>query len=411
MFRAYATCNIYGIVPVMVILFSLAINECQAQNLNSTYYKNAKGLCDGILIDLGDLISKRTPTIDQIEFSENTFSLPSKCVANLNDKLLLQIVAYKRQDSANAQSIINNYCAHMRGWVEYHPGTCQAGGPPPICPVNHWYQSPYQATQDFYNERNKIFNERLRNLNGIKKSLMLEACNCWLNDLKGHSIGKTNYKTKVFQSDKNQSYQSTEIKLPCVNGNCPTGFTCVNGYCVEKSIESNIEDNTLLKKEYQPIIADKLVDMATDKVLDYVAQKFKQIALLKTFYNAATENPYSQVVTGVFENTQMGTYTHIYQNELVKAQTSAAKLESLYEEQRRYKNNQNMTTDNIEERKTEMAKYRSELARDIFNIAEAADGIMREKELGSCSCYNVLNYQTSIVTSSIRNLVDKKIVW
>jgi hypothetical protein len=396
---------------MMVILFSLTINECQAQNSNSAYYRNAKGLCNGIIIDLGDLISKRTPTIDQIGFSESVFSLPSKCVANLNDKLLLQIEAYKKQDSANAQSIINNYCAHMRGWVEYHPGTCQAGGPPPICPVNHWYQSPYQATQEFYNERNKIFNERLRNLNSKKESLMQETCNCWLNELKVHGIGETIYKTKVFQSDKNQSYQSAEIKVPCVNGNCPTGFICVSGYCVEQSIESNINENTLLNGGAQAEIVGKLGDIATDKVLDYVTQQFKQIALLKTFYNAVTKNPYSQVATGVFENSQMGTYAHIYQNELVKAQTNAAKLESLYEEQKRYKNNQNMTTDNIEERKTEIAKYRSELGRIIFNIEDAADGMTREKELGSCSCYDVLTYQTSLVTQSIKNLIDKKIVW
>jgi hypothetical protein len=395
---------------MIVILFSSTISRCQAQNENSVY-KNAKGLCNGIVIDLGDLIDKRTPNIDQIEFSGNAASLPSKCVADLNDKLLLQIEAYKRQDSANAQSIINNYCAHMRGWVEYHPGTCQAGGPPPLCPVDHWYQSPYQATQQYYIERNKIFNERLSNLTDKKKSLMQEACSCWLNDLKEHGVVKINHKTKVFQSDKNQSYQTTEIKLPCVNGGCPTGFVCVNGYCVEQSIESNIKDNTLLNESSQQAIIDKLGDIATDKVLDYIAEKFKTLALLRGFYNAATKNQYSQVITGVFENTEMGTYAHIYQNELVKAQTNVVKLESLYEEQRRYKSNQNMTTDNIEERKTEIAKYRSELGRIIFNIEDATDGMVREKELGSCSCYDVLNYQTSLVTQSIKSLIDKKIAW
>lgn len=394
----------------LLISFLLTTGYCFSQSNYGYGQVSTSGICSGVFVDTFALIANRTPTLDQIKFGSNV-SLPSKCLSNMNDKLITEINKYRSQDKANIQSIINNYCSHMKGWVEYNPGTCSAGGPPPICPANHWYQNPSQAMNDYYNERNKIYNQRLKELQAKKLELMNEACNCWLTDLKQNNFKPTYTQTNLYPSNNTQTYQTTGIKIPCMNGDCPVGFSCQNGYCVESNIQSNIKNNTGLDYETQDKIADKVKDVAVDKILDYAAKKFKDLALLRGFYKAVTDNPYTTVITGVFETTNIGTYSSIYQSELTKAQANANQLEKLYEEQRRYKNNLNMTTANVQQRKNDIAKYRSELGKNIFNLNNAADGIEREKELGSCNCYNVLNYNNGLVVNSLTNIMNKQIDW
>jgi hypothetical protein len=392
---------------VFLIVLSLLNTICVfGQYDKMTILENSKGLCNGIFLNMDALIANRTPTLNDIKFASN-IALPSKCLNNLNDKLWNEILGYQNQDKNNVQSIVNNYCSHIRGWVEYNPGTCQAGGPPPICSANHWYQDPSKAMNDFYNERNKIYNKRLKELEIKKRRLMEEACSCWLLDLKENNFKPAYTKTNLYQSDKTQSYQTTSVKIPCLNGTCPVGFKCVNGYCVESSIQSNLKDNTTLSYESQDRIKEKLKDIAIDKVLDYAEKKFKDLALLRSFYKVIANNPSAMVIKGVFEPTQIGTYSSIYQTELVKTQQNANQLEKLYEEQRRYKYNLNMTTANVEQRKTNIAKYRSELAKNVFNLNNAADGIDREKELGTCNCYNVLSYNNSLIAQALNDLIEK----
>lgn len=38
------------------------------------------------------------------------------------------------------------------GWEEYSPGTCGAGGPPPICVVNHWFKTSLSEAMAKYNQ-------------------------------------------------------------------------------------------------------------------------------------------------------------------------------------------------------------------------------------------------------------------
>lgn len=38
------------------------------------------------------------------------------------------------------------------GWEEYSPGTCGAGGPPPICQVNHWFKTSLSEAMAKYNQ-------------------------------------------------------------------------------------------------------------------------------------------------------------------------------------------------------------------------------------------------------------------
>lgn len=52
----------------------------------------------------------------------------------------------------NDASWKNRLQTARNGWEEFNPGTCSAGGPPPICPANHWFKSNVQDAMKRYNE-------------------------------------------------------------------------------------------------------------------------------------------------------------------------------------------------------------------------------------------------------------------
>jgi len=46
----------------------------------------------------------------------------------------------KLNEIETSSAWINRRKSAQSGWKEYNPGSCGAGGPPPICPVDHWYR-------------------------------------------------------------------------------------------------------------------------------------------------------------------------------------------------------------------------------------------------------------------------------
>ncbi|MEO6683780.1 MAG: hypothetical protein ABIN48_13240 [Ginsengibacter sp.] len=50
------------------------------------------------------------------------------------------------------QSWKNRLKTAREGWEEYNPGTCSAGGPPPICVVNHWFKVDVKRAMEKYEE-------------------------------------------------------------------------------------------------------------------------------------------------------------------------------------------------------------------------------------------------------------------
>lgn len=64
---------------------------------------------------------------------QTPYSSSSQC-RDLMEKAMMQ---WRGQDS-NDREMQNRYRTAQQGWQEKVPGTCSAGGPPPICPVDHW---------------------------------------------------------------------------------------------------------------------------------------------------------------------------------------------------------------------------------------------------------------------------------
>lgn len=405
----------------MRLLFLLLLiglkSQCQTLNRSDALAANSQGMCDGVVVNPDELISARTPALEDVKFGDSS-PLPAHCLASLNEALAAEINNFRQQDEQNLQSLVNNYCSHRKGWMEYQPGTCQAGGPPPICPVRHWYQNYGRSMGDFADERRKVYNRRLASLLAKKRDLMSGACDCWLADIKRNGVAPTYSQQTEYLSQPSQSYPTTGIKMPCL-GEAPAGFRCENGFLVEIGAKKNLRNNTGLSYENQKKIQEKAQEkvveearsLAINKILTYAGKRFSSLAVLKGFYKAVSENPYTAVALSVFDATDIGTFSSIYQKELSRAGANVNELERLYEEQRRYKANLNMTTANVQQRKNEIARYRSELGKNIFNLNNAADGIERANELGCCNCYNVLNYNNSLVTNGLQELMNKEIEW
>jgi len=64
---------------------------------------------------------------------------------------LLKAMNKKRDEIENNQTWINRRNSAQSGWKEHSPGTCTAGGPPPICPRDHWYRVSVQEAMQEYN--------------------------------------------------------------------------------------------------------------------------------------------------------------------------------------------------------------------------------------------------------------------
>lgn len=85
----------------------------------------------------------------------NVLATRPECRQKLNE----MIAEWNRED-ANDKSLHNRYQSALDGWVEKEPGMCSAGGPPPICPANHWIKDPDRAMDEFNKFISTIKNRR-----------------------------------------------------------------------------------------------------------------------------------------------------------------------------------------------------------------------------------------------------------
>lgn len=85
--------------------------------------------------------------------SSDIFHLESNRFSELYDAM-----EEKRAEIENSRLWINRRNSAQSGWKEHNPGRCSAGGPPPICEVDHWYRvSVSEAMQEY----NRMLQEEL----------------------------------------------------------------------------------------------------------------------------------------------------------------------------------------------------------------------------------------------------------
>jgi len=112
----------------------------------------------------------------------------------------------------------------MSGWVENVPGTCRAGGPPPICPANHWHRDA-NSIQEWRQRLKELVVKRTR-------VLLEERCDC-LAESAAESLNLAAVARNT--SATNRGEVSGSLGVCETDGHCPPGLSCQNKRCVVPS--------------------------------------------------------------------------------------------------------------------------------------------------------------------------------
>ena len=363
-----------------------------------TYTYSSKGPCEGLFFDPKTVINSRTPELGEVEFNMSFSGMPVKCMNHLNGRLQLKINEFRKQDYGRLQSILNNYCSHARGWIEKEPGTCQAGGPPPTCPADHWIQSPGNSAVQYDRETRKLRKERLDELEKLKVQLMGDVCRCW----EAH-ITQTNAKpyvqgTTEYTSDRNEKRPTTTIAIPCLNGGCGTNYHCENGICVPDMLTDNQVDAI----EFGAVLLTPLIERAL--------KNYTVLSKMWRFYDKAN-NLYDKAnnLYDIFDVQSTATDNDDYRSTIKGLENTSNDLQKLFDEQERFMSNRNMTTANQEERKRLIAEKKERLKINLDLLDEMTRKMEDKKKLGNCTCYNVMKQNNSLLRDHISTLTSKEV--
>lgn len=130
------------------------------------------------------------------------------------------------------ERISNQACSHKNGWIEKVPGTCTAGGPPPLCPQDHWILMPGAAAGQWIQLESEVYNRR-------KNEILDLLCGCWRDEVESrYSVESKALLSSIAIKETNspapKATNSNTMKLPCI-GNPPPGFECEGGFLVQKN--------------------------------------------------------------------------------------------------------------------------------------------------------------------------------
>ena len=312
----------------------------------SAYGSRADYKCPlGNYINIQAELDLRIPS----EFPNN---IPSSCQQQANS-LKDQ---WKQSDLNDTTRISNQACSYAAGWLEYKPGTCQAGGPPPICPMNHWYRDPSKAARQHDNT--------LQELRSSRASALSEAaCKCWESSISDFQQQSVQAQSSTILQDSSGSAQL--LYWPCGLG-CPPGLACVNGSCSAPQPTS---------------LASQSVGWLLQKAAEYALEGESKI-LSESF----------SILSDQLDPT-LDTWQDAYNGTLRKAQVDTRAVqttEALLE-----RANQS----NFDSIQTNLSKQRAILQSDIDNLAVDAKGVIMDYSK-PFSCPGVFQmYHNAVVTN------------
>lgn len=382
------------------VLFSEPRNKEPDEKVRSINFQgniNSTLTCGQTTIRASDLLRKRKPRVDYFTKASFNQLMPLECIKNINTDIVNLENEWQREDLSNWGRLANQYCSHLNGWVEYSPGTCQAGGPPPLCPAKHWYQDSQKALQKWDTEQQNVRNRRADELKRLKERLVKAACSCWAND-----IGN-NTRIEKRANDKVEAQTSGYFKVMSFDGTCPPGYELKEGYCIPitSSIVTgamNNADQTNLKlAEVTGAANDKLNnaagDIAKKLILDDIKTSLSSIGLLNKFFTLfESAGKLGTITLSVatsffgdpgFTTTEIG----VYQSELNLLNTNISTANALMEEYRRLKENEIPCKCRDEKYiKEDLAKLRKDLMSRIRNISLHADFAVKTFDIRDNAC-------------------------
>lgn len=119
------------------------------------------------------------------------------------EKIKARRKEFEDDDRRNFPYLRNVACSYAEGWVENVEGECQAGGPPPCCPVQHWHKDPYALPT--WNEQMRIvYDKRYKELDELYNSCM--------NEVRRKQLEQQKEKEKKTQIEQNKKENSIDEK-------------------------------------------------------------------------------------------------------------------------------------------------------------------------------------------------------
>lgn len=211
--------------------------------------------CTAVLrqdIPLSIRVRGREVILPRIPIRPSIPGLPNTCDAPLSDAL----AKWTQQDVCSWETLSNHHCSHQLGWIEKVPGTCSAGGPPPICVEDHWRRSPAEASRRLADEQAKVRTQREQQF----PALIKQACGCWARQIDREDESGPNESTPSDTSRPDG--QPSRVFGFCSGNDCPPGHRCFERYCYQNSAWKKVVSKTV------DVAQGKAVDAALDKLLE-----------------------------------------------------------------------------------------------------------------------------------------------
>jgi hypothetical protein len=387
-------------VKLIVFFYLLTVVYCaysQQANINPpafydqlNAYNNALYCTNGGTATISGVITDRIPRFPAATYSPN---VPAACTDPVKKIIENKIWDWKNQDFKQIQSLANRFCSFNTGWIEKVPNTCTAGGPPPICPADHWqFVGTDNSRRVFESENAKIRNERYEELRRLQKAIDDQICNCWVQSV---AEKKKEVFTKVVvdhPAEQGQKVSLTNMKMPCMSG-CPTGYECVHGFC-EKTI-------TMTDRGWensQAVMKEKLGVTGLTSGIELSLGKLSEMATwskkIFSVWEAVDQNFYFKVATGSLETTEAGNFNSAFMNKVRDVNDGVNRLEMLYDELRRSYANQSLARE-ASAIKNDIAQERSKLSKNLYLLNEYKEGGQIEKQFGFCE--GMLDFYTKSI--------------
>lgn len=385
------------VVDVTMISSQKNITE-NVKNINFRGDLNSTFTCGNATIRAADLVKKRKPDVDYFTRASFNELMPLECIKSINSQIVNLENRWQNDDLNEWGRLANQYCSHYNGWVENSPGTCQAGGPPPICPANpsHWHKDPQNAMNKWEDEQRNVRMRREIELKDLKNRLVKTACSCWAQDI------ESNTKIEQRAKDKVEAETSGYFKILSFDGTCPPGYELKEGYCIPitGSIVTGATNSNKANLKYGEKVGEvnekvnnAVGDLAKDLILEDIKASLSSIGLVNKFFTLFKSVGKLGTITlsvatsffgdPTFTTTEIG----VYQSELNLLNTNINSANNLMEEYQRLKTSAVPCQCRDEKYiRGDVENLRKELLARIRNISLHADFAVKTFEIRDNAC-------------------------
>jgi len=305
--------------------------------------------------------------------------IPSAVGMNVSDRCTAvqqsRIAQWRADDGSAWTQVRNRYCSAALGWVEYHPGTCQAGGPPPICPANHWHKDPTSAIDQL--RKFAGANQNVRQTRA--EELARLQCQCSVEDAKladAHASRPRLPRVPGLSSDPGR------ISLRCTSDKecqeIAPGYTCVEGFC------------------QLPISPNRDLDEPSDEVIKHIVEE------QHTGLSGLFSDLWVQVALGVMKPTLLSTFSDSY----VRHRSALLSLVNEIPRDISTMRSASVNSSEYTDTRVRLDDIHGQILELIKHLNEDKQGIIMEREFGNQACYDMLSYEHEKVLTQTANLAS-----